>query len=54
MASQKIHTLGNELIGNSDGLLGIAIIIFGIENELLTIDAACGIDVGHGMVCTPS
>ena len=53
MASHKFHTLGHELIGNGDGLLGIESIIFGIENEF-TIDAACGIDVGHGMVCTPS
>ena len=48
MARHELDALGNELVGNSHRLPGIAVIVGNLKDKLLAIDPACGVDVRHG------
>ena len=47
MAGHELDALRHHLVGNGHGLLRIAGIVADFKHELLAIDAAGGVDIGH-------
>ena len=52
MAGDKGDALAGELVGDGDGLLGIAGVVTDLERELLAEHAASGVDVGNRLLRT--
>ena len=47
MTGDELYALGGELVGHRNSLLRVAGVIAHFQDELLAIDAAGGVDVGH-------
>ena len=52
MPSDKHNAFTDETICNSDGLFWIANVVPNFEHELLTVNAACSIDIGDSLFGT--